>query len=334
MNGGSLTTFIRNVFVRNFYLKIIAAILTLALYIWVAEDRETSEPGYAPLEISAPDGMVLVSDPEDWVEFTLRGRRTNLGRIDIDDLDPIRLELDEADDDSYVRITSTMVGVPPNVRVTDIDPPAVYIELENEELRNVDVEPQIVGEPASWYTIEDVRTSPQTITVRGPESAVEEMDSVLTEPIDIDGRSESLRRPVEPIIEHNQVHAELDDEIIVEIDIETEEVTDTVEAVSVEAVNTSYLTEVDPDIADITLRGPLPILEDLDHDILRLEIDLSEEDERPPGTFSRSAEAVNLPEGIEVEQIFPNRFRVTTEERPPPEEPDEEQEGDDGDETL
>ncbi len=335
MNGGALTNFIRNVFVRNFYLKFIAAILTLSLYIWVAEDRETSEPGYAPLEVSAPDGMVLVSDPEGWVEFTLRGRRSLLNRLDIDDLDPIRLDLDPADDDSYVRITSAMVGVPPNIRVTDIEPPAVYIELEPEDIKTVDVEPQIAGEPANWYTVEEIRTSPQTITLRGPQSLLAQMDSVPTEEIDITGRSSSLRRSVQPIIDHKLITAELDDDIVVEVDIETEEVTKTIDDISVDAVNTSYDTVVDPDTARLTVTGPLPILEDMDQDLLRLEIDLTEEDQRPPGTYSRPAEAVNLPDRVQVDAIFPERFRVTTEAPPEPEpELDEEEPTDDAEETL
>ena len=32
-----------------------------------------------------------------------------------------------------------------------------------------------------------------------------------------------------------------------------------------------------------------------------------------PGAFSRSAEVVNLPSGVEFRRIHPDRFRVTTE---------------------
>lgn len=340
MNGGTLLNILRRIFVRNFYLKLIAAVLTVALYVWVAEDRETLDEFYAPIQITAPEGMVLVSEPESWVEVTLRGRRSDFNRLD-DELDPIRINLEPADDDSYVRITSAMVGVPPNLRVTDIDPSALYIELEPEDFKNVEVQPRISGQPSPSYTVEQVSTSPETVTIRGPESRLEEIESVPTEEIDIEGASDTVQQSVDLQIDDEFVIAELEDDITVEIEIETEEITETLSSLDVDGVNTSYETTVDPDSADITITGPMPILDDLDHDLVRVEVDLSEHDNRPPGTFSLGADVVNLPDAVELDRIRPNRFRVTTESIPDPDpfpeddDPDGEDRSEaDGDETL
>ena len=314
MNGGVLIDLARQVFVRNFFLKFIAIILTLTLYIWVSEDRETIVTGFAPVQIVVPDDLVLVSDPIDRIEVTVQGRWSDIDRFAPNEIDPIRLDLSPGDDGSVISITPEMVGVPPEIQIVSIDPDSMYVEFEPESFKSVPVEPQITGTPRPSYTIEDQRITPETVTVRGPENRLDQLDSVPTERVDITDRSESLQRAVRLRIDDGLISAEYDDPIMLEIDIETEEISQTLEALPVEAVNTSYDTTVEPTEADVVIRGPESVIETLNRDLVRLEIDLTDEDDRPPGTFSRSAEIVNLPPDVEATYIEPDRFRVITED--------------------
>ncbi len=313
MNGGVLIDLGRQIFVRNFYLKFIAIILTLALYIWVSEDRETVVAAHAPVQMVVPDDMMLVSEPLDRVTVTIRGRWSDIDRFDTGDMDPIRLDLSPADDETVVSITPDMIRVPPALRVTDVEPDNIYVELEPEITRTVPLEPQVSGSAADSYTVEDIRVRPETITIRGPQSRVEQIDEIQTERVDISGQTDSIEREVRPRIEDGLVTAELDEPIVVTVDIETEEITETLSAIPVEGVNTRYRTTVEPAEADVTVYGPQSTIEQLDLDLIRGEIDLTEEDERPPGAFSRGAEVVNLPSDVEFRRIHPERFRVTTE---------------------
>lgn len=312
MNGGVLIQMARRVFVRNFYLKFIAAVLTLALYIWVSEDRETVVAGYAPVRIVVPDEMTLVSDPIDRVKVTFRGRWSDINRFDPSDLDPIRIDLSPGDKDTVVSITSDMIGVPPAIRVTDIEPSSMYVDLEDESFKNVPIRPRITGDPRPSYTVANIQVSPRTVTLRGPDSRLEAIESVRTERIDISDRTESLQREVRLDIDDGLVSVELDSAIQLDVDIETEEISETLSDLPVDAVNTSYETSVDPQRAELMIRGPESVITDLDRDLIRVEIDLSDEDQRPPGTFSLQAEVVNLPPEVELRRIHPERFRVVT----------------------
>ncbi len=336
MKGGVLIQLARRIFVRNFYLKFIAIILTLALYIWVSEDRETVVAGYAPVRIVVPDDMTLVSDPIDRVKVTFRGRWSDINRFDPSDIDPLRIDLSPADRDRVVSITSDMIGVPPAIRVTDIEPSSMYVDLEPEIFKNVPVRPRISGDPRASYTVTDIRVIPRTVTLRGPESRLQDIDSVRTEHIDITGRTEPLRREIRLDIDDGLVTAELDAPVSLEIDIETEEIEETLSEVSVDAVNTSYEASIDPEAANLTVRGPESVVSEFDRELIRVEIDLSEEDNRPPGTYSRRAEVVNLPPELELERIHPDRFRVITTEAQPDPSPDEDEDltGDPGEESL
>ena len=321
MDGGVLIDFARRVFVKNFYLKFIALVLTLALYIWVSEDRETVVAEHTSVQTVVPDGMVLVSDPVSRVTVTLRGRWSDIERFDASELDPIRLDLSPEDSGDVISLTPDMVGVPPNLRVTDVEPDSVYIELEREAEKRVALNPRITGEPPAPYTVEDVSVSPDTVLLRGPENRLEEIDSIYTEPVDVTGQTSSMQVQVEPRVDDGLLSAETEEPVVVDVDIETEEITRTLNEVPVEAVNTSYETAVVPSEADVTVRGPRPTIEQMDLELIRLEIDLSDESEQPPGTYSRTPEIVNLPRGVELEEFHPERFRVTTTRpEPPPQE--------------
>ncbi len=311
MNRGALINLARRAMLKNFFLKFIAIILALSLYIWVSEDRETVVAGYAPVQFVVPDGLSLVSEPIDRAKITFRGRWSDINRFDPSHLDPIRIDLSPTDKDSVVSITSDRLAVPPTIRVTDIEPSSIYVDLERETFKTVPVRPRVSGDPRESYTVEDISTSPATVTLRGPESRLEEMDSVSTERVDVSNRTESLERPVRLDISDGLVNAELDGPVELSVIIATEEITETLAEIPVEAVNTAYQTTVEPDDAELTVRGPKSVIEDLNLDLIRAEIDLS--DESGPGTLSRSAEVVNLHPDVELVRIYPERFRVVAE---------------------
>lgn len=334
MNWSPALSVIRRSVVKNFFLKFIALTLALSLYIWVSEDRETVVAGYAPIRMVVPDGLVLVSEPIDRVKITFRGRWSDINRFDPSNLDPIRLDLSVSDADSVVTIGRDRVAVPPSIRVTDIEPDSIFVDLEREDLKNVTLRPRIVGDPRTSYTIEDVRIRPETITIRGPISRLEQIDSVYTERVDITDQTNTVQRQVRPDIADGLITAELDTPIELVVEIVTEEIDKELTGITVDAVNTSYVTSVEPDTAQVIVRGPQSIISTMNEDLIRAEIDLTEEDERPPGTFSRPAEVVNLPPDVDAIQIYPQRFRVVTTR--PAGAPDEEpaQEEDTTDESL
>lgn len=314
MKNGVLSNLLRRIFIHNFYLKFIAAVLTLALYIWVSEDREAVIADYARVQIVVPEDMVLVSDPPDRVKVTIRGRWSDINRFDATQLDPIRIDLSRSDRSTTVDISPNMIRVPPGLRVTNVEPNSLFVELEDESYRTVPITPQISGEPHSSYAVESVRVTPQTVTIRGPQSRIDAINAVSTQTVDISDRTRSLRRQVQLRTDDGLVTPELDDPVVVEVDIETQEITHTFEDIPVEAVNTSFNTTVAPATTNITVRGPKPVVETLDPSILRVEIDLSDEDDALPGTYSREAEVFNIPQNITLVSIFPERFRVTTTE--------------------
>lgn len=300
------------VFIHNFYLKFVAAILTLSLYIWVSEDRETIVAGTAPIRLVIPEDMILVSEPLDRIKVTIRGRWSDINRFDPSQLDAIRINLSPADQDTVVPITTDMVRVPPGLRVVSVEPGHLLVQLERETQKSVTIVPQLVGEPGLSYAVGDVSVTPEEVTIRGPRRTLDPISVVSTEPIDVSGRSSSFQKQVRLRLDHPHLSYDIEQAIIAHVDIISQEITRTFDNIPVQAVNTTHETTVSPGSTQITVRGPLNVVEAMRPDIIRAELDMTEEDQRPAGTFSKEVLIRNLPPGVTLEHIYPSSFRVTT----------------------
>jgi YbbR domain-containing protein len=313
----------QRVFVVNGSLKLIAFVLTLALFIWVREDRESAVTGYVPVSPVIPEGMVLVSDPVERVRVTVGGRWTDLNKFDPSQLQTIRLNVEE-DTSGLVSITADMIKLPPGLRVTSIQPNYVRVELEPAASHSVPIRPRIAGEPAESFDLGDVAVRPPRIQVTGPESSVENLEYVWTEPVDVTDRTESFEKRVNLRIDDPYVQYDVDRIITVKVPIDTQEVTRTLQDVGVVAVNTTHETDIRPETISVTVRGPKPIIDRMSGETIYAAIDLAAEDDKPPGTFSKPARIANLPPEVNLVAFHPTEFVVTTRRAPPDTNPDQE----------
>lgn len=310
----------QRVFMVNGSLKLIAFVLTLALFIWVREDRESAVTGYVPISPVIPEGMVLVSDPVERVRVTVGGRWTDLNKFDPTQLQAIRLNVEE-DTNGLVSITGDMIKLPPGLRVTSIQPNYVRVELEPAGSRSVPIRPRITGEPAQSFDLGDVTVRPSRVQVTGPESSIENLEYVWTEPVDVTDRTESFEKRVNLRIDDPYIQYDVDRIITVKVPIDTQEVTRTLQDVGVVAVNTTYDSQIRPQSIAVTVRGPKPIVDRMSPEKLYAAVDLAAENDQPPGTFSKPARIANLPPEVNLVDFHPAEFIVTTKRAPP--EPDE-----------
>lgn len=310
-----IKTALRRIFIHNFYLKFVAAILTLSLYIWVSEDRETIVAGTAPVRVVIPENMILVSEPLDRIKVTIRGRWSDINRFDPSQLDAIRLTLSTADRDTVVPISTDMVRVPPGLRVVSVEPSHMIVQLEYGAQKAVKIVPTLVGQPGLSYAVGDTSVTPSEIIISGPERTLDPISAMSTEPIDITGRVASFQKQVRLRLDAPHVSYDVEQAIIVHVDITSQEISRTFDNIPVIAVNTTHETNVSPEFTQITVRGPKSVVELMRRDVIRAELDMSEEAQRPAGTFSKEVIVRNLPPNVELTRIYPTSFRVTTRPR-------------------
>lgn len=167
-----------------------------------------------------------------------------------------------------------------------------------------------LGQPAEGYHITNVGIEPPVVRVRGPVFVLRELPGFLsTEPISIAGRTEdviervplelppgiSMFDPPEPAVR-----------VTIQIDPFIDSVTVT-RTLTYRGLRSGLTASASPQVVELILSGPRPLLSSLLPDDVRVVLDLSD---LGVGYEGQNEPEVLLPEDITVESIIPSVIQV------------------------
>ena len=183
----------------NWGYKLAALVIVSLLWLSLSADERQSQPVPTLVSVEVLDSAwVLVSAPQE-VSTTFQGRNRDLLGLLINQpevpvvIDSVtgptmRLEL-EADRVRYDREL--------DVRATSIVPRELTLDFEQRAERRVAVVAEIDAVPATGFTVlRPISVSPDTVTVRGPASELEQITRVATRRIGLDDISTTVVRDV------------------------------------------------------------------------------------------------------------------------------------------
>jgi YbbR domain-containing protein len=180
---------------------------------------------------------------------------------------------------------------------------------------DVQVVPDLRGEPAEGYRRGSVAVEPSTVTLQGPNAVLDEMPSfVKTQPISITGATEELtvRRPLTVPVSVIVVEVNL---VTVTVDIlpvlSGRTVTRTVE---VQGLRQEWRATLSPPVVEVLIEGPEAQLDALTPADLRILVDLS-----GYGLGVHRIQPIEIaPQEIRVVSIIPETIEVAIELPPTP----------------
>ncbi len=185
----------------------------------------------------------------------------------------------------------------------DITIPVVESAGYAEKFIDVD----IIGEPAPGYRVLSINVSPISVLIQGRPTLLSQVDRVQTEPIDITGLTEPYLQQVTLALPDGVTQDE-GEEIFVEIDIEPFFTTDTYNPiVVVQGLDETLEATVEPESVRVVLFGPLPALEALLDEEVRVTVDLFG---LITGTYSLEPDVSFPDRGIELRSIQPSQVTV------------------------
>jgi YbbR domain-containing protein len=188
-----LATQIRAALTENLYLKFLSFALALLLYSAFHGTQDAQRSVSVNLVVVMPQdsgNRVLVSPVPETVRLTLRGPRSSLDELRADDVGNIQVVL-HSSSEHQVRLDPAMVHVPPNVRVEQIDPPAIDLNWEDVVVRDLPVQVSVVGSPAAGFVVKNVPVAdPPRVRVRGPKSEIMVLQHVRADSFDVSGLTE------------------------------------------------------------------------------------------------------------------------------------------------
>jgi YbbR domain-containing protein len=208
-----------------------------------------------------------------------------------------RLQFQDSEGQPIPYITLT----PENVNVTiPIEPSSYY--------RALAVKVVLEGQIASGYRVTDISVEPPTVTVFGTPSVIAALPGFIeTEPIDMEGAQAdvvarpALNAPPNVAVVPGQQPVE------VKVAVEAIQSSLTVEiAPETQGLGPSLTATVSPETVEVILSGPLPLLETLEANDVRVVLDLFG---LPLGTHQIEPQVV-VPAGMTAQSILPATVQV------------------------
>lgn len=193
---------IRKVFLEDWGLKLIALVITLALWFGVTGlSTPTKERLTVPLNLSISTDTVVVNVIRPEVDIVISGDKRKLEQINRSDLSA-GLDLTEvAPGDWVITLSPETVSVvlPPGVKLETVQPGNVAVKLESVAEKDVEVKTETTGSVEPGYEIYSTSVLPSKIRVRGPASVVKTLEYVQTDKIDLTGKKEEFTSKQVPV---------------------------------------------------------------------------------------------------------------------------------------
>jgi YbbR domain-containing protein len=186
---------VRKLFFEDWPLKLTALGITLGLWMMVTGlSSPTTKRLTVPLNLSISSNAQITNATREEVDIEISGDKRKIDQINRSEL---AATVDLTDLEPGERVvslnpTTVFVQLPQGVRVTEVAPSRIAVNLEAVAEKDVEVRADSKGKPAAGYEVYSVSVLPPSIQVRGPASVVRTLDFVRTDQIDIAGKKEDF----------------------------------------------------------------------------------------------------------------------------------------------
>jgi YbbR domain-containing protein len=193
-----------------------------------------------------------------------------------------------------------------------LEPSTANVNIPIEQLggyRDVAVKVVVEGQVAAGYRITNVSVSPLVVTLFSSDpTAVNALPGfVETEPITIDGARDDVEQRVTLVLPEG-VSPATDQTVLVQVSIAAIENSITFpHDLEIQGLGAGLAAFPSPTSVDVILSGPLPTLDSLTPESIRVVLNLLD---LPPGLHQVTPEIVVLPEGVTVQTVLPATIEV------------------------
>jgi YbbR domain-containing protein len=181
--------------------------LGLALVLWFAlsfQRRETRSEKQVQAAITYMRGEdIVILDPRQTVDVTLSGPRETINRVNPFDVS-VQVDLRQVEAGTHeVTLAAENVSLPQGLRVDRLQPSSVEVTLDRLVSAQLPVEADVRGEPAAGATRGEVEVVPPTVNITGPESQIQNLKTLKTAVVSLEGHALSFEETVAVIAPEN-----------------------------------------------------------------------------------------------------------------------------------
>lgn len=296
----------KSFFTYNLGLKLTAMVAALTLFSLVRGAEDAQRSIFVDVIANLPlaeSGKLLISEPPDQVRLTLKGSRSQINSLRAEDIPAVEIDLRDTDL-RYYYFADDEFDVPTGITITQVAPTSIPLTWASRVERSIPAQVRLVGQPAEGLVLaQPPRVVPEEVLVVGPDTEVDAMRTVRTEPLELAtlgvGRHEqrlALTRPPP----HTRFAT--DNTVVVTFEIVQDLAERSFPGLPLQLAGEGTVT---PARVSVTLRGTPSQLALVDPASLRPSVDVSMLDlTNGPTLEVRLSE---LPNGIELVSIEPAR---------------------------
>lgn len=294
-------------FTNNWPQKLVA--LGLALFIWAlapspSKKGMTEIQFFVPVSyINTPKNLEMVSTPLQTVSVVVEVPPRDLADVHPSNFQAVIDLEDAAPGTARYRIHKRSIKAPKAVRIVQINPDSVEIAFEQAIIRELPIQPVLVGQPAQGYVLEQVTMLPARIEVQGPIKELEGLDQIETKALNIEGVNGEIEmfaqiawppgvKPVPPA----------PDNYTARIQVGSEPVSRRFDKIPIGVVNQTYVTRINPKTFNLSIRGPKTLVESMTIEDIQAFIDLKS---YKPGTYKVKQPTVRLRPELQIQEAWP-----------------------------
>jgi YbbR domain-containing protein len=163
------------------FLKIVSVIVAFLVWYYVAAERTTEvvRTFTLPIEyLNVPQGLSISSETRN-VDVQIAASRDVLsGKT----LESIACQVDLKGLDAGIHIRPVKAILPSSVRLIDIKPSNIEVQLTKTVKKTLPVGIDVEGGLPPGYRLEDIRLDPEQVELEGPENKLESIDRVYVQP--------------------------------------------------------------------------------------------------------------------------------------------------------
>ena len=304
-----MAALLKKIFVENKALKFFSLLLAISLWFFVMGEREAEFSfSEVPLVLlNKSDDLIITTQTADSVSLRVRGSRGILATLSSSSIKAmINLEGVRAGTTTFRNLVDK-VKLPNGVKVTAISPADLSVTVEPLVTKIVPVQLTTKGILKEGYEISRISVIPEFVEVQLAKSEADELEKVVTEPLDISGFASDINREVTLVLTGVAPPRTINLEKVSAFLIISEKVIETILSdIKVEVFNSSYRADIVPSTVQLVVKGPYHLVKDVSGGKVKVLIDLAGV---VPGSYSKKAQ-ITLPEQVTLVTATPLWFKV------------------------
>jgi len=181
----------------NWGLKALSVALAVGVWLYVNSQGQVTVNFAVPIEVvNLASDLVLAEMTEESADVRIKGRENTLARISSRHIHAY-LDLSAATEgEQWVTMGPSDIKIAQPVEVTRVAPRQVRVRVEHRLTRPVKVVADVIGKPAPGRRVTRIVVDPPAVRVTGAETAFKGLSALPTQPVDVSGLAESVKREV------------------------------------------------------------------------------------------------------------------------------------------